>query len=205
MRGTSQRPTPGGACVHTGYEPCHNTLHPKHTSLNFNNRPNGCHKQKHVNFAISPTYNMPQKCCAAGPEKSRRPTQPHPSTSHQQHVRKCCAAGPEKSRRPTQQARGSAKCCAAGLEKSRRPTQQALGLATSPDDMIFTDVMTFQHLRNHDFPTSTQAISTTFAMHAYIHFQLILVSTSTAQLIASQDIRSTQPRLQPTTSTHHKQ
>jgi hypothetical protein len=174
MRGTSQRPTPGGACVHTGYEPCHNTLHPKHTSLNFNNRPNGCHKQKHVNFAISPTYNMPQKCCAAGPEKSRRPTQPHPSTSHQQHVRKCCAAGPEKSRRPTQQARGS-------------------------------DVMTFQHLRNHDFPTSTQAISTTFAMHAYIHFQLILVSTSTAQLIASQDIRSTQPRLQPTTSTHHKQ
>ncbi len=36
-------------------------------------------------------------------------------------------------------------------------------------------------------------------------FQLILVSTSTAQLIASQDIRSTQPRLQSTISTHHTQ
>ena len=97
------------ACVHTGYEPCNNTLHPKYTSLNFNHRPTGFQKQKYGNFAISPTYNIPQKCCAAGPEK-------------------------EESRRPTQQARriyANAAQQARRNEKSRRPTQQARGLATS--------------------------------------------------------------------------
>jgi hypothetical protein len=56
--------------------PCNNTLHPKYISLNFNHRPNDCHKQKHGNFAISPTYSIPQN------PSSPRPT---PGVSMRSH------------------------------------------------------------------------------------------------------------------------
>ncbi len=68
------------------------------------------------------------------------------------------------------------------IQETHAATSVNLGPATS-----------MQMLRSR--PGEVQTISATFVMDTYISFQLILVSTSTAQLIASQDIRSTQPRL----------
>ena len=75
------------------------------------------------------------------------------------------------------------KCCAAGPEKSRRPTQQALRMISHILQLRISNIY-------------AQATSTIFSIHAHMHFQrniystaqLFMVSTSTAQLLASQDI-----------------
>ena len=68
------------------------------------------------------------------------------------------------------------KCCAAGPEKSRRPTQQALRISRIPTYM-------HKQLQQH-----FQSTPTCISSNIYSTAQLIMVSTSTAQLLRSQDI-----------------
>jgi hypothetical protein len=66
----------------------------------------------------------------------------HASTSahqDQQHLRKCCAAGPEKSRRPTQQDRGSAN---AVQQARRNPGDPHSRPETRSSDVMVYDVYT---------------------------------------------------------------
>ena len=62
------------AWVHTGYEPWHPPARGVYSKRQATSHPLDATTRKLRNTK-SPTYNMPQKCCAAGPQKSRRPTQ----------------------------------------------------------------------------------------------------------------------------------
>jgi hypothetical protein len=98
-----------------------------------------------------------------------RPYLPRESIHHRfghlimcETLRKCCSAGPEKFRRPTQQARGSANTA----KQTRR----------NPGD---------PHSRPEDLPQPTP---TCISSNIYSTAQFLMVTTSTAQLLASQDI-----------------
>ena len=73
------------------------------------------------------------------------------------------------------------KCCAAGPEKSRRPTMQALRISHILQLRISN--IYAQQLQQY-----FQSTPTCISNNIYSTAQLIMVSTSTAQLLASQDI-----------------